>query len=181
MTGQEKLKDLSLHILDIAENSISAGAKNIDITIVENEKKDLLTLEIKDDGRGINGSILQSVTDPFVTTRRTRKVGLGLALLKAASESAGGKLKIKSSSGSGTAIKATFQISHIDRKPLGNINETLMTLIMGNPNLNIKFVHKKNEAEFKFDEKQFLEKFNKITYSKKIQQLVDYLQINHNF
>jgi anti-sigma regulatory factor (Ser/Thr protein kinase) len=175
------MKDLSLHILDIAENSINAGAKNIEITIVENEKRDLLTLEIKDDGRGINSHILQSVTDPFVTTRTTRKVGLGLALLKAASESAGGKLKIKSSPAAGTAIKATFQMSHIDRKPLGDINETLMTLIMGNPNLNIKFVHKKNEAEFKFDEKQLFNGLGKMAFAKKVSFVKDYLQTNHNF
>jgi len=175
------MKDLSLHILDIAENSINAGAKNIYISIVEDKNKDLLTLEIKDDGRGISGDNLESVTDPFVTTRKTRRVGLGLALLRQASESAGGKLQIKSSPGAGTIIKATFQLSHIDRKPLGNINQTLVTLMAGNPKLNIKFAHRRNDTEFEFDEKKFFQKFPNITYPKKVRQLTDYLQKNHNF
>jgi anti-sigma regulatory factor (Ser/Thr protein kinase) len=144
------MKDLSLHILDIAENSINAGAKRIDILIDENIKKDLLTLKISDNGKGMDKKFKNMVTDPFVTTRNTRKIGLGIPLLKYSAESANGSLSINTVKGKGTTITAKFQRSHIDRKPIGSISETLIMLVAGNPDIDIGFIHKKNGFNFKF-------------------------------
>ena len=152
------MRDLSLHILDIAENSINAGAKNIEIGIDENIKKDLLTVNISDDGIGMDAEMKEKVTDPFVTSRTTRRVGLGLPLLKLAAEIANGKLRIESVKGKGTKITATFQLSHIDRKPIGKVSDTILTLVAGNPEVNIKFRHKRNGYEFDFCSLEFYEK-----------------------
>jgi anti-sigma regulatory factor (Ser/Thr protein kinase) len=149
------MKDLSLHILDIAENSINAEAKNIEIGINENLNKDLLTLKITDDGIGMDNKMKEKVTDPFVTTRKTRKIGLGIPLLKSSAESANGKLLIDSAKGKGTTITATFQLSHIDRKPLGKISDTILMLVAGNPDINFKFLHQKNGSKFIFDSKKY--------------------------
>ncbi|MBU2472271.1 MAG: ATP-binding protein, partial [Bacteroidetes bacterium] len=102
------MEDLSLHILDIAENSINAGAKNIEIVITDSLSNDLLTIEIKDDGKGIDAEAQQKVMDPFYTTRTTRKVGLGLALLEEAAKDADGQLKLESELGKGTKVYAVF-------------------------------------------------------------------------
>jgi DNA mismatch repair ATPase MutL len=136
------MQDLSLHILDIAENSIAAGARNIEISLVEDIEGDVLTLEIEDDGVGMDEEMARKAADPFVTTRRERRVGLGLSLLEQAAEMANGKLEITSKQGKGTRVRATFQYSHIDRKPLGNLQDTLITLICANPEINITFYHK---------------------------------------
>jgi anti-sigma regulatory factor (Ser/Thr protein kinase) len=152
------VRDLSLHILDIAENSINAGARNIEIEIDENIKKDLLMIKISDDGIGMDAEMKEKVTDPFVTSRTTRKVGLGLPLLKLAAEIANGKLIIESVKAKGTKITATFQLSHIDRKPLGKVSDTILTLVAGNPEVGIKFRHKRNGYEFDFSSLEFIEK-----------------------
>jgi hypothetical protein len=154
------VKDLSLHILDIAENSIEAGARNIDIIINEDLKSDLLTLEINDDGKGMDAEYVKKITDPFVTTRTKRRVGFGISLLKDAAESANGKLIINSVKGKGTMVKATFQMSHIDRKPLGNLKETLRILIISNPGINIKYVHKKDNKVCTLDSKLLKDKLS---------------------
>ncbi len=151
------MEDLSLHILDVAENSIIAGAKNIEILINEDIKKDLLTIEIIDDGSGMDKEMTEKITDPFVTNRTTRRVGLGIPLLKDAAEMANGDLEIISEQGLGTKVKATFQYSHIDRKPLGDIKETLISLIIGNLEVDFKFVNKNNGHTFEFDTKKMKE------------------------
>ncbi|MBU1298569.1 MAG: ATP-binding protein [Bacteroidetes bacterium] len=145
------MEDLSLHILDIAENSINAGAKNIEIVITDSLSNDLLTIEIKDDGKGIDAEAQQKVMDPFYTTRTTRKVGLGLALLEEAAKDADGQLKLESELGKGTKVYAVFRLSHIDRKPIGNIVDTIVTIIAGNPELNLKFIYKQDDNKFVFD------------------------------
>jgi Histidine kinase-, DNA gyrase B-, and HSP90-like ATPase len=154
------VRDISLHILDIAENSINAGASRIDITIIEDSAKNLLTVEIIDDGKGMEPEFAETTADPFVTSRTTRKVGLGLPLLKAAAEIANGKLIIDSVSGKGTIIKADFQLNHIDRKPLGNMGETILALIANNPETNIKYFYKNNGKQFSFDSKKFTKNIN---------------------
>jgi len=133
------MQDLSLHILDIAENGIRAGATLVEIAITEDIDRDLLRITIRDNGRGMNGEMLQKATDPFVTTRTTRRVGMGLPLLKQAAEETGGDLRIASELGKGTEVIATFKESHIDRRPLGDMAATLTTLIMGNPNLDVVY------------------------------------------
>jgi len=145
------LEDLSLHILDIVENAISAKAKKVDILVMEEPGKDQLTIEIKDDGMGMDEEIAQKAVDPFFTTRSSRRVGLGLSLMAQATQEAGGSFRIESEPGRGTKVTATFQYHHIDRKPLGNMIETMMTLLLGNPDLEITYTHKKNEKSYRLD------------------------------
>jgi len=145
------MEDLSLHILDIAQNSIAAEASRIDITIKEDIRKDLLSIEITDNGAGLDSDTVSRATDPFYTTRKTRDVGLGLALFNEAVDSSNGNLTIKSQKGKGTKVKATFQLSNIDRRPMGNIGETLLVLIIGNPKISFSFLYQKNSKKFSFD------------------------------
>jgi len=142
-----------LHILDIVENSITACAKKIEIKIIEEKKKDLLTIEIIDDGKGMDEGALKNVLDPFFTTRNTRKVGLGLPLLAQSAEESGGSIKIESKPGQGTKVKATFGYSHIDRKPLGDIYESLKVLIVANPDINFIYEYQKNDVNYHLDTK----------------------------
>jgi len=148
------VEDLSLHILDIVENSIRAKASRIEIKVVEDIRKDLLTIEIKDNGQGIDEETVKKVLDPFFTTRTTRRVGLGLPLLSQAARESGGDVEIESKVGRGTRIKATFGYSHIDRKPLGNMETTLTTLIAGNPEVDFIYEHKNDELEYRLDTKE---------------------------
>lgn len=141
------MEDLSLHILDLVENSIGAGAKRVEILIREDRQKDLLSVEIADDGCGMSQSVLRKARDPFFTTRKTRRVGLGLSLFEQAARAAGGELKIESQPGAGTTVAALFQHSHIDRKPLGNIGDTLLTLIVANPEVEFVYTHRRDGAE----------------------------------
>lgn len=146
-----KMEDLSLHILDIVENSIEAKASKIRIKINEDIKRDLLTIEIKDNGKGMDEETLKKAIDPFYTTRSTRRVGLGLPLLAQATKESGGNFEIKSKAGKGTEIKATFQHSHIDRKPLGDINSTLTTLMIAHPEIDFIYEYQNAETKFSLD------------------------------
>jgi len=146
------LRELALHVLDIAENSVQAGAKNITIRIKEDESKDRLVLEILDDGKGMDEETLTKVIDPFVTSRTTRKVGLGIPFLKAASEVCNGNFQIESEVGKGTLVFAEFQRSHIDRMPLGDIQNTMLNLIIGYPKTHWQFEYLYNSNSFLFDD-----------------------------
>jgi hypothetical protein len=130
------MEDLSLHILDIAENSTKAGANLVRIYIKEDTNKDLLQIIIRDNGRGMDPEMVKRATDPFTTTRTTRRVGLGLSMLEHAAQEAGGDLTVKSGEGIGTEIRATFQTSHIDRKPFGDMGSSMISLIVGNPDVD---------------------------------------------
>ena len=145
------MNDLSLHILDVAENSINAGAKNIEIIIDEDIENDRLTIEINDDGKGMDDATINKLSDPFFTSRNTRKVGLGIPFLNEAAENANGNLTISSKSGIGTRIKAVFQYSHIDRKPVGDTEETLISLILLANETEFIYKHIKNNKEFDFN------------------------------
>ena len=152
------MEDLSLHILDIAENSIVAGAGKIRIKIIEDIKKNLLTIEIADNGKGMDKNTIKKAYDPFFTTKTVRRVGLGVPLLAQAARESNGSISIISKKGEGTAITVSFQYNHIDRKPLGNIAETLIVLITANPGIDFVFEHRKdshtyciNTAEIKTD------------------------------
>lgn len=137
------MEDISLHILDIAENSIRVKAKNINIMIIEDKKNDLLTLTIEDDGEGMDDKTKEDALNPFFTTKKGKKVGLGLAFLSHSAEEADGAMKIESEPGKGTKITATFKLGHIDRKPFGNLNETIKCLKVTHPEINITFDHVK--------------------------------------
>ena len=147
------MEDLSLHILDIVENSIRAHAKKIEIKIIEEKKKDLLTIEIIDDGKGMDKKKLKNVLDPFFTTKNTRRVGLGLSLLVQSAEESGGSIIIESKPGQGTKVKAVFGYSHIDRKPLGDVNKSLKVLIAANPDINFIYEYQKDNANYYLDTK----------------------------
>jgi len=145
------MKDLSLHILDIVENSVAASANKIEIRIEENEKKDLLSVEIIDNGIGMDKETQQKALDPFYTTKTVRRFGFGLSLLSEAAKAANGNFAIESEEGEGTRIKADFQSSHIDRKPLGDMGQTIITLVIGNPEIDLIYVHQKNNHKYSLD------------------------------
>ena len=148
------MEDLSLHILDVAENSIAGSAKRIEIRIDEDPQKDVLTIEIKDDGKGMDEQTLRKALDPFFTTRTTRRVGLGLPLLAQAARETDGKIELQSNPGHGTTVKATFGYSHPDRKPMGEVHETLRTLVMGHPEIDFLYEHRKNGSIYRFDTRE---------------------------
>jgi hypothetical protein len=133
--------ELSLHIMDLAQNSLAAGATRVEVRIEESLAEDRLTIEISDNGRGIPEEMIPRVTDPFVTSRKARAVGLGLPLFKNAAESCGGGMEVHSETGRGTKVLAWFRLDHIDRAPLGNIGETMGILITGNPSVDFFYEH----------------------------------------
>jgi len=146
------MKELSLHILDIAQNATQAGASLLEITICE--EGGLLTLEITDNGRGMDEELLASATDPFTTTRSTRNVGLGLPLLRLAAEQTGGWMTITSKPGRGTKVAAIFHLDHVDCAPLGDMSETLLALITGNPDMDLVYIHEHDGQREELDTRE---------------------------
>lgn len=149
------MQELSMNVLDVAENSVRAGAKHIEITVDEQPADDLMTIVIRDDGCGMSSEQLRSVTDPFFTTRTTRKVGLGVPFFKMAAELTVGSFSIESQPGKGTAVTAKFVRSSIDRMPLGDMNETMLSLIGCNPETDFFYVRRFGKDEFVLDTRQF--------------------------
>ncbi len=145
------LRELALHVLDIAENSLNAGASLVTIEVVEDLAIDRLTIRVGDNGRGMDAETAARVVDPFFTTRTTRKVGLGLPFLKQSAEMCNGTLTIESAVGQGTTVTATFQRSHIDRMPLGDLSGTVLTLVVGYPQADFVFRHAIGEECTQFD------------------------------
>jgi signal transduction histidine kinase len=145
------MEDLSLHILDIAENSVNAGADRIEIHIIEDQDKDSISLEIIDNGMGMDEETVKKALDPFYTTKKIRRFGFGLSLLSEAAKAANGSFSIESEKGEGTKIRAEFQYSHFDRQPIGDMGQTIITLILGNPEIDFVFIHKKNSQEYRMD------------------------------
>lgn len=138
------MQDISLHILDIAENSINAAASRIEIKIVEDLKRDLLTVEIRDNGQGMDEETVRKALDPFYTSKPGKRVGLGIPLLAQAAREGGGSFTIESESDGGTSLIARFTLSHPDRKPLGNVDGTVHMLQLTHPEIifEYKFVRK---------------------------------------
>lgn len=147
------MRELSLHIMDIIQNSISANASFIEITVDENIAEDYLKIVISDNGRGIEKEMLSHIKDPFVTTRTSRKVGLGISLFEAACTRCEGKLDIESDPGVGTTLTATMKYSHIDRAPLGKLQDTIISLLLY-PNIDFLYKHLFNGNEFIFDTRE---------------------------
>lgn len=144
------MHELSLNILDVAQNSVSAGAKLIEISAVEDTSKASLVLSIKDNGCGMDEETVRNVCDPFFTTRTTRKVGLGLPFLKQTAEQTGGSFLIESQVGKGTLVRAEYHTDSIDCMPLGDICSTISCLVTLNPNIDFKFTSIKDDKEFIF-------------------------------
>lgn len=145
------MEDLSLHILDIAENATRAGGKKIVIEITEDADDDRLTIRIEDDGKGMDRQTLEEATNPFFTTKGGKRFGLGLSFLAQAARQTGGELTIESREGVGTRVIAVFRPSHPDMKPMGDIAETMATLIAGNPAVRFVFDHRTPESHYHFD------------------------------
>ena len=146
--------ELSLHILDIVENSTRAGASIVNIDITEDTAKDTLSLDIRDNGSGMSEDLLKKVTDPFFTTKTVRNVGLGLPMLAQAAERTEGKFIIESKGGEGTRVAVDFKLSHIDRQPLGDISGTLVTLIAGDPDIEFIYRHRRNGQSYILDTRE---------------------------
>ena len=155
------MKEIALHLLDLAENSAAAGARTVEITVCEDLPADLLTASIEDNGRGMDPETVHKVIDPFYTSRTTRKVGLGIPLFKSAAEECGGGLKITSQPGVGTRVEVSFQHSHIDRMPLGNLATTFLGLSVAHPEVHwiFKYTARGQSAEetFEYDDQPIKE------------------------
>lgn len=149
------MPELSLNILDIAQNSIRANAKLIQITVTADTKKDILHISIADDGCGMTQEQMKHVTDPFYTTRTTRKVGLGIPFFQCAATATGGNFHISSTLGVGTEIIADFVLTHIDRMPLGDMTSTMHTLITMNSDIDFLYTYTIDERSFTLDTREY--------------------------
>jgi len=145
------LRELSLHIMDIIENGIGAGADLIHLSIEEDHKKNLIRVTVTDNGQGIPEALLEKVTDPFFTTRTTRRVGLGLSLFREASRRCEGDFSIESREGEGTKVEATFRLDHIDLAPMGDIEGAMTSLIMGSADVDFVYSHHVDGRPFHLD------------------------------
>ncbi len=151
------MRELSLNILDICKNSSRAEATEVKISLCLNENADLFSIEIVDNGKGMDGEFLKNITDPFTTTRTTRKVGMGIPLFKMSAEQAEGNFEISSTLGIGTRVFASYKISSVDRMPLGDLASTLQLLISGDPQIDFILKVSNGKAEFDFSSKQVSE------------------------
>ena len=145
------MREISLHIIDIAENGIAADADLIKIKISESRLKNLLEINVSDNGKGIPPELINKVTDPFFTSRSTRRVGLGLSLFQEAAGRCGGEFILKSREGKGTEVSASFVLDHIDLAPLGDLAGSIICLIMGNPGVDFVYTHIYNQRSFTID------------------------------
>lgn len=176
------MKELSLHILDIVQNSISAGANLIKITVNEETKEnDILEIIIEDNGCGMDADEVEKALDPFYTSRTTRKVGLGLPLFRQAAQLCGGDLWIVSKKGEGTTVRVSFKHSHIDRAPLGDMVSTLLALITLNPEIDFIYEHYKDRQSFTLDTREIKEVLNEVPVTNPI--VVNFLKqmLQENF
>lgn len=145
------MRELSLHVYDLLENSIAADATLIELIVNDSLKDNIYSFTIKDNGRGMSPDFLAKVTDPWTTTRTTRKVGIGLPLIKMNSENCGGGMLINSEVGKGTTLKFWFQHDHIDRPPMGDISGTIVMLSSQYQNIRFIYTHITDDGEYTFD------------------------------
>jgi len=146
--------ELALHILDIAENSTRAGAGTVQITVDEDDGADRFRLAIEDDGQGMTREEADRVLDPFFTTKKVRRVGLGLPMLAQAAEATGGALTLETKKGKGTSVVVEMGLSHIDRQPLGDVPGALVALVAGNPDIDIIYRHRRRNREYILDTRE---------------------------
>lgn len=158
------MTELSLNVLDVAENSTKAGASLVSITVDADTALDCLDISIEDDGCGMDEEQVKRVTDPFFTSRTTRKVGLGVPFFKYAAECTGGTFSIRSEKGKGTLVTARFVLSHIDRMPLGDISATIYTLVTCHPETNFVYTYRYNGHEFTLDTRQLKEILGDVSF-----------------
>ena len=176
------MPEISLNVLDVAENSTRAGASLVQITVKADTVQDRLSVIIADDGCGMTPEQVEQVVDPFFTTRTTRKVGLGIPFYKYAAESTGGSFSIRSQVGVGTEVTAVFGLSHIDRMPLGDITSTIHTLIVYHPETDFVYTYQIDERSFVLDTREFKEILEDVPLSEPevSQYIFEYLTENKN-
>lgn len=150
------MKEISLHLLDIAKNSVAAGAGEINLRLTESRQGEAC-MEIKDNGKGMSPEFLAEVLDPFTTTRTTRKVGMGLPLLRMMAEQTGGRVEIESAQGQGTTVTAVFDTGHIDCPPLGDLSSSVALLIQGAPDVEWTWHHETPKGTVELDTRQLRE------------------------
>lgn len=174
------MPEISLNVLDVAQNSVRANASLIEIMLTVDHARDLITIVIKDNGCGMSKEQLDTVEDPFFTTRTTRKIGLGIPFFKMAAESTGGSFNIESTLNVGTTTTATFVISHIDRMPIGDMNCTIHSLITLNPALDFVYTYDFDGSAFTLDTRQFREILGDIGFDEPeiSQYIMNYLKEN---
>ena len=151
------MRELSLNVMDVAQNSVRAEASLVEIEVEESDKDDSLSITIRDNGCGMTQEQVQQVIDPFFTTRTTRKVGLGVPLFKMSAEQTGGSFDITSEVGRGTQTRARYVKSHVDMTPLGDINSTVSILIRCNPEIDFVFTHSTDKGAFTLDTRELRE------------------------
>lgn len=167
--------DLSLHILDIAENSINAGADKILIKIKEDTNGNAMTIEVRDNGKGMDKETLMNASDPFFSTKKVRgNIGLGIPLLKQMAEECGGKVDIETAEGKGTSITASFKHGHIDRKPLGDISSTIATLIYCHPAIDFRYEHDRDGDIYSLDTEELREELEDVPLNS--QEVIKYIK-----
>lgn len=180
------MKDLSLNLLDIAENSVKAGATLTQLLLTQEES--ILTFQVVDDGCGMTEEVLKGVVDPFYTTRTTRKVGLGLPLLRMAAEQTGGTMEVVSRhrdthpDSHGTVVTAVFHTDHIDCPPVGDLVATVTTLIQGHPDTDFYFRHAFGDTEVALDTRQLREILGEVSLAEfeVLQWITGYLTDQYN-
>lgn len=144
------MNDLSMHIIDIMQNSISAGATRVELVVDENVEQDVLTISVTDNGKGMTAGQVARLEDPFFTSRTTRKVGMGIPLLAQSARQSGGDVHIVSEPGKGTSVTASFGYSNIDRPPLGDFVNAFMLTVSSNPDMDFVLTYRYCGAEYRF-------------------------------
>jgi hypothetical protein len=160
------MEEICAHIMDITANALTAGAKHILISIEEDDERNFLTTRFKDDGKGMDEEMVRRVTDPFFSTKKGKKVGLGIPLLKGTAETCGGQFSLTSKPGEGVDIIASFALNHPDLPPLGNLKDTIMVLIASNPDVDFSFTCVKNGVQFALN-------------TTEIRDIIDPMPLNH--
>jgi len=175
------MAELCYHIIDIVQNSTAANASHIEVLVEDSESKDHIILEIKDNGRGMNATTLENVQNPFYTTKSDKKVGLGIPLLKQAAQHCDGEFLMESQPGIGTRVFAQFKKNHIDTPPLGDINDTIFTTIVGTENIDITFSYITDKGDFHISTHEIKEQVGDdvpLTYPEIMAFLRQYIQEN---
>ena len=145
------MRDLCQHVMDLVENSVASGAQRVTVLLSEDVQQNRLSLLVEDDGEGMTPEVAGKAADPFYTTRNTRRVGLGLSLLQAASQRSEGSFALDSAPGRGTRVECSFGLTHLDRPPLGDVVTTLATLVALHPSLDLRYEHRTGERRFVVD------------------------------
>ena len=174
------MRELSLNVMDVAQNSVRAEASVVRITVTESDRDDRLTIEIADNGCGMTQEQVQQVIDPFFTTRTTRKVGLGVPLFKLSAEQTGGSFDIQSEKGKGTTTTASYVKSHVDMTPLGDINSTVKILIQCNPDIDFVYTCTTDNGSFTLDTRELREVLGDVSLDTPdvLEWIADYLEEN---